>query len=333
MWNQRIRLEQGVFERYTEKARRVIFFARYEASQFGSPYIDSEHLLLGFLRESKVIRIPSSPALTADSIRQQIETRTKVREKIPTSVDLPLSNESKRILHNASDEADRLGHKHIGTEHLLAGMLLEKDCYAAHLLSEHGVSLESVRSGIMEEPTNELAQAKSPGIPRGYRWKNLLYNPASERIIVEMARTDTGHLPMSRLFTRHKDAEAYELVGDPADDVSFESPVTCERQPIVIFSSTRWEGGGGDHDGVYMFNLLSKELKICVAKDTLNIPGPHVRSWVSTLVSLSDDARTLYLKVGIQAVSGGGIVDYHLASLDLVNQKLQLLSRLKDIRF
>jgi hypothetical protein len=82
-----------------------------------------------------------------------------------------------------------------------------------------------------------------------------------------------------------------------------------------------------------MFNLLTKELKVCVPKDTLNIPEPHLRSWVSTLVSLSDDARTLYLKVGIQTVSVGGIVDYHLASLDLVNQKLQLLSRLKDIRF
>src|SRR5271170_1813169 len=137
MWNQRIRLEQGVFERYTEKARRVIFFARYEASQFGSPYIDSEHLLLGFLRENKIIRISPTSALTADSIRRQIEAHTTVRLKIPTSVDLPLSNESKHILHHAADEADRLGHKTISTQHLLAGMLLEKDCYAARLLSEH----------------------------------------------------------------------------------------------------------------------------------------------------------------------------------------------------
>jgi hypothetical protein len=322
-----------VFERYTEKARRVIFFARYEAIQFGSPYIESEHLLLGFLRENKTTKFLSTSALTADSIRRQIETHTKRREKIETSVDLPLSNECRRILHHASEEADRLGHKHIGTEHLLAGMLLEEDCYAARLLREHGVSLVSVRSEIQEEPTRELAQAKSPGIPAGHRWKNLLYNPASESIIVEMARTDTGHLPMSRLFTRHKDAAVYEQVGDPAADVSYQSPVTCERHPIIVFSSTKWEGGGGNHDDVYMFNLLTKELKVCVPKDTLNIPEPHLRSWVSTLVSLSDDARTLYLKVGIQTVSVGGIVDYHLASLDLVNQKLQLLSRLKDIRF
>jgi len=88
-----------MFERYTEKARRVIFFARYEASQFGSPYIETEHLLLGLLREDKALtnrflRQHSS----VDSIRKQIEAHTTVREKVSTSVDLPLSNECKRVL-------------------------------------------------------------------------------------------------------------------------------------------------------------------------------------------------------------------------------------------
>jgi hypothetical protein len=257
-----------------------------------------------------------------------------VGERIPTSVDLPVSKECQNILRHASGEADRLGHKHVGTEHILVGMLQEKDCYAARLLSKHGVSLESVRSDMKEEPTNELAQAKSPSIPAGYRWKNLLYNPASESIIIEMARTDTGHLPMSRLFTRHKDAEAYEQIGDPADDISFEGPVTCEKQPIVVFNSMKWAGGGGDPDGVYAFNLSSKKLTVCVAKNALNIREPHLRSWIFSLVSLSDDAQTLYLKVGIEKpASGGGVVEYYLASLALLDKKLELLSRLKDIRF
>ncbi len=92
-----------MFERYTEKARRVIFFARYEASQFGSPYIETEHLLLGLLREDKALtnrflRQHSS----VDSIRKQIEAHTTVREKVSTSVDLPLSNECKRVLAYAA---------------------------------------------------------------------------------------------------------------------------------------------------------------------------------------------------------------------------------------
>ena len=80
-----------MFERYTEKARRVIFFARYEASQFGSPYIETEHLLLGLLREDKALtnRFLRSHA-SVESIRKQIEGRTTIREKVSTSVDLPL---------------------------------------------------------------------------------------------------------------------------------------------------------------------------------------------------------------------------------------------------
>jgi Clp amino terminal domain, pathogenicity island component len=322
-----------VFERYTEKARRVVFFARYEASEFGSPYIESEHLLLGFLRESKALtaRLLSGPSFAVDKIRKEIERHTTVGKKIPTSVDLPLSKECQNILRHAAGEADRLRHKHIGTEHVLAGILLEQDCYAARLLNEHGVSLETVR-GDIEEPTKELAQAKSPGIPAGSRWKILLYNPPSESIIVEMACADTGHLPMSRLLTRHIHGESYERIGNPSDDVSYESPVTCEKLRIVAFNSIKWEGGGGNHDGVYLFNLLTKELALCVAKDTLNIPEPYRRSWILSLVSLSDDGQILYLKVGMQPDTGG-VVDYYLASLGFANKKLQLLSRLKDIHF
>ena len=88
-----------MFERYTEKARRVIFFARYEASQFGSPYIETEHLLLGLLREDKALanRFLRSHA-AVESIRKQIEGHTTIREKVSTSVDLPLSHECTRVL-------------------------------------------------------------------------------------------------------------------------------------------------------------------------------------------------------------------------------------------
>ena len=320
-----------MFERYTEKARRLIFFSRYEASRFGSPYIESEHLLLGFLRETK---IPLARSLDAESIRDQIQKQTEYREKTSTSVDLPLTPECRKILRHAADEADRCGHKHIGTEHLLAGMLHEKNCYAARLLGENGVSLELVRSSMTEEPTRELSQPKSKGVPAGYRWKSLLYNPASDRIVVEMARADTGHLPISRLFVRHRDAEAYELIGNPDDKTSYESPVTCEKHPVVIFNSAKREGGGGNPDGVYAFDLRTHELKICIANDTLNIPEPYLRFWVLTLVSLSDDGETLNLKIGLEKPApGGGVVDYYLASVNLANKKLQLLSRLKDIRF
>src|ERR1043165_2585520 len=142
-----------MFERYTEKARRVIFFARYEASQFGSPYIESEHLLLGLLREDKGVTLRFFQSVeSVDSIRRQIENHTTLREKTPTSVDLPLSNESKRILGYAAEEAERLGHQHIGTEHLLLGTLREPECCAAEILAQNGLKLEDIRQALSDAP-------------------------------------------------------------------------------------------------------------------------------------------------------------------------------------
>jgi ATP-dependent Clp protease ATP-binding subunit ClpC len=153
-----------MFEKYTEKARRVIFFGRYEASQFGSPYIETEHLLLGLLREDKSLshRFLQGQAPVED-IRKQIEANTIVREKVSTSVDLPLSNENRHVLGYAAEEAERLSHRHIGTEHLLLGLLREEMSFAARILNEHGVRLSAVR----EELARTL-QSAQPIEPREF---------------------------------------------------------------------------------------------------------------------------------------------------------------------
>ena len=149
-----------MFERYTEKARRVIFFARYEASMFGSPCIETEHLLLGILREDSTLTSAVLPSVAAISaIREEIERRTTPREKTPTSVDLPLSHESKRVLAYAAEEAERLKHKHIGSEHLFLGLLREKGSLAAQILTSRGLSLDRAREIIFKKTAHEkLAQ-------------------------------------------------------------------------------------------------------------------------------------------------------------------------------
>jgi ATP-dependent Clp protease ATP-binding subunit ClpC len=152
-----------VFERYTEKARRVIFFARYEASQFGSPYIETEHLLLGLLREDKALtnRFLRSHA-SVESIRKQIEGQSIAREKTSTSVDLPLSSESKRVLAYAGEEAERRANRHIGTEHLLLGVLREEKCFAAQILTERGLRLSQVREELGRQPHEAMQLLKRP---------------------------------------------------------------------------------------------------------------------------------------------------------------------------
>jgi hypothetical protein len=144
-----------MFERYTENARRTIFFARYEASQFGSREITTEHLLLGLLRNDIVFMTRFLPPDSEPSIRKQIEAHVPAAKPLPTSVDLPLSQECKRVLPYAAEEAERLSGGHIGNEHLLLGILREKKCFAAKILRDYGLTPSSVRQ--------ELSRSGSPG--------------------------------------------------------------------------------------------------------------------------------------------------------------------------
>lgn len=135
-----------MFERYTEKARRVIFFSRYEAGQLGAQAIEAEHILLGLLREAQPLfqkLFPDSSASMA-ALRKEIESGMGSGDRLPASVDLPLSQGAKRVLSYAADESERLGHRHIGTEHLLLGLIREEQSLASRILAERGVTIEKV---------------------------------------------------------------------------------------------------------------------------------------------------------------------------------------------
>ena len=156
-----------MFERYTERARRVLFFARYEATQLGSTSIETEHLLLGLIREGKGLtsRIFARSHLSLESIRKEIEGRTVFRDKVSTSVDIPFSPETKRVLQFSAEEADRLLHTYIGTEHLLLGLLREEHSVASSILYEKGMRLSSVRDDIVQllnEKTTPVRPKETP---------------------------------------------------------------------------------------------------------------------------------------------------------------------------
>jgi uncharacterized protein (TIGR02246 family) len=150
-----------MFERYTEKARRTIFFARYEASQYGSSVIDSEHILLGLLREDRAItRQFTGPIQLGPEIRTEIESVIKRGKPFATSVEVPLSDESKKILNLAGEEADRLGHRHIGTEHILLAILRLPDSLAAKLLIARGAKADAIRVQIAKGPGSVVASTQ-----------------------------------------------------------------------------------------------------------------------------------------------------------------------------
>src|SRR5262249_32108926 len=140
----------AMFERYTEKARRVIFFSRFEASQFGASQIEAEHILLGLIREDKnlIARFFHRAHGDVDLVRKEIEARTVIRGRVSSEIDLPLSAEAKSVLAFAADESDKLGNRHIGTEHLLLGLLRAEDSIAAAVLYERGLSLSGIRKDL-----------------------------------------------------------------------------------------------------------------------------------------------------------------------------------------
>jgi ATP-dependent Clp protease ATP-binding subunit ClpA len=153
--------EAAMFERYTEKARRVIFFARYEASQFGASEIEPEHILLGIIREDEkqAARFFSRPNAGVESVRKDIEGRAAVRDRIRDEIDLQLSNGAKSALSFAAEESERLGNRHIGTEHLLLGLLREENSIAADVMYERGLRLSDIRQDLARQAKMEQRRA------------------------------------------------------------------------------------------------------------------------------------------------------------------------------
>jgi ATP-dependent Clp protease ATP-binding subunit ClpC len=145
-----------MFEKYTESARKVIFFARYEASQLGGEYIDTEHLLLGVFRSDPPLarRVLKDPQQVR-SIREQVERQFSQRDKTSVSGDFPLTKTSKSVLTRAAKEAELAKDNHISTEHLFLALILEQECNASKILISNGVTAAQLKQEMMNsEPEN-----------------------------------------------------------------------------------------------------------------------------------------------------------------------------------
>jgi ATP-dependent Clp protease ATP-binding subunit ClpC len=205
-----------MFERYTEKARRVIFFARYEASQFGAPAIEPEHLLLGLMREDKTLtaRFLARAQASLESIRKEIEGRAPLREKISTSVELPLAPETKRVLAYAHEESDRLQHRHIGTEHLLLGLLREERSLAAEILYERGLRLAAVREEVARATGSDTRAAQKKDTPHLVEFsRDLTEDAANDKLDPLVGREHEIERVIQILCRRTKNNPV--LIGEP----------------------------------------------------------------------------------------------------------------------
>jgi ATP-dependent Clp protease ATP-binding subunit ClpC len=140
-----------MFNRFTERARKVIILAKEEAKRFNHDYIGTEHILLGLIREGEGVAsaVLQNLGLTPDNIRLEIEKLVQPGPSTVVSGDIPFTPRAKKVIELAMDEARNLGHNYIGTEHLLLGLIREGEGVASQVLLNLGLDLNKVRNEVI----------------------------------------------------------------------------------------------------------------------------------------------------------------------------------------
>jgi ATP-dependent Clp protease ATP-binding subunit ClpC len=150
--------EGYVWQRFTERARRVVYFAQEEAARLGETFVSTEHLLLGLVREkdSVACRLLDKMGVSLSRIRSEVE-RQVPRGEGRLSQDMALTPRAKRVIDLAYDEARQLNNNYIGTEHLLLGLIREGEGLAGRVLIRMGVDLERTRREVAQLHDTETA--------------------------------------------------------------------------------------------------------------------------------------------------------------------------------
>ncbi len=153
-----------MFNKFTERARKVILLAKQEAKRFNHDYIGTEHILLGLLREGEGVAaaVLQSLGMNLNNIRLEVEKLVQVGPTTVVSGDLPFTPKAKKVMELAMEEARTLGHNYIGTEHLLLGLIREGEGVASQVFMNMGLDLEKVREEVIK-----LLGSTTPGAQFG----------------------------------------------------------------------------------------------------------------------------------------------------------------------
>jgi len=167
------------FEKFSERARRVLTLAQDEAQQLNHSYIDTEHILLGLVREDEGVaaKVLGNLGVDSNKVRSAVEFVIGRGEK-PSTGETGLTPKAKRVIELAIDEARHLGHNYIGTEHLLLGLLREGEGVAAAILDSLGITIERVRA--------ETVRVLSESSPRSKMARTASRTPALDQLGVDL---------------------------------------------------------------------------------------------------------------------------------------------------
>jgi ATP-dependent Clp protease ATP-binding subunit ClpC len=159
-----------MFDRFTDRARKVMALARKEAQRFNHDFIGTEHILLGLIQEGSGVaaNVLKNLGVEIEKIRREIEKNVQSGPSMVTMGQLPFTPRAKKVLELSMEEAHELGHNYIGTEHILLGLIRENDGVAAQVLLDLNLKLEDVRAEVLEllgaemQSENSIPPASQP---------------------------------------------------------------------------------------------------------------------------------------------------------------------------
>src|SRR5216683_8346568 len=155
----------GMYERFTDRARKVMQLANQEAQRFNHEYIGTEHILLGLVKEGSGVAANVLKNLDIDlrKIRLEVEKLVQSSPEVGTPGKLPQTPRAKKVIEYSIEEARNLNHNYVGTEHLLLGLLREQEGVAAQVLMNLGLKLEDVREEVLNLLGHNMESSESGG--------------------------------------------------------------------------------------------------------------------------------------------------------------------------
>ncbi|MEX2047194.1 MAG: Clp protease N-terminal domain-containing protein [Chloroflexota bacterium] len=203
----------GPFDRFNDRAKRVLALAQDEAIRFNHNYIGTEHLLMGLVREGEGVaaRVLDSLNVDLSKVRTTVERTIGRGDSTKSPSEITLTPQMKKVVELATDEARKLGHSHVGTEHLLLGIVRENESPGAKVLASFGVSLETVRHNVIAtlgQPHREVG-ASAPMPPSSQSNRNFAgpfdrFNDRAKRVLAlaqdEAIRFNHNHIGPEHLL-------------------------------------------------------------------------------------------------------------------------------------
>ncbi len=301
-----------MFERYTERARRVLFFARYEASQLGSVSIESEHLLLGLVREGKGLtsRLFARSRLSFEIVRKDVEGRAAARAESAVPHEIPFSAETKRVLALAAEEADRLRHAYIGTEHLLLGILREERSVAASILVARGMRIAAVREDVVQLLAEKTTLARAKDTPLLAEFSRDLTEAAAGAQLDPLVGRDREVERLQQVLCRRTKNNAV-LIGEPG-----------VGKTAIVEGLAQRIAEGDVPDCLADKRLLALDISLIVAGTKYR--GQFEERLKAIMKELTDNPNIIVFIDELQTLVGAGSAE---GSLDAANILKPALSR------